>query len=191
MAQQTLFAILSRQPWWVTLIVALGVFALARVVYEPVAVFMAVPFVLLAIYIGIKQFRTGSSADAPERLAALREMSWEEFSTLVTDAYRREGYAVAPPEGAGYDFTLTKNGRTTLLQCRRWKVNQIGAGPVRELAAAVDKHDAYNGVCIAGNAFSQPARDLARTEPITLIAGLELAHLVQAVQKKKRRWFGR
>lgn len=191
MAQETLFRILSRQPWWVTLLVGFGLFALVRVFYPPIAPFIMVPFALLAIYIGFKQWRSGSSADAGERLVALRAMAWDEFSTLVTDAYRRDGYAVAPSDGAGHDFKLTKNGRLTLLQCRRWKVSQVGAGPVRELATAIDKNEAYNGICIGGNDFSAPARALAKQEPITLIAGLELAQLVIAVQKKKRRWFRR
>ena len=186
MAKQTLFHILSRQPWWVTLLVALVMFALARILYEPIAPFVAVPFVLFGIFIGFKQFRSGSSADAGERLTALREMSWDEFSRLVTDAYRREGYTVAPADGAGHDFKLTNNGRLTLLQCRRWKVSQVGAGPVRELAAAVDRNEAYNGICIGGNAFSAPALELAKQEPIKLVAGLELAQLVRSVQKKKR-----
>ena len=191
MAKETLFHILSRQPWWVTLLVAFVMFAVARVVYEPIAPFIAVPFVLLAIFIAFKQMRSGSSADAGERLDALRAMAWDEFSAIVTAAYRREGYTVAPSDGTGYDFKLTKNARLTLLQCRRWKVSQVGAAPVRELALAIDRNDASNGICIGGNDFSEPARKLARQEPITLIAGLELAQLVGAVQKKKRWWFTR
>ena len=190
MAQETLFSILARQPWWVTLLVGFGVFALARQVFEPIAPFMALPFVVLAIYIGYKQWRGGSHVDAGERLTALRAMAWDEFSGVVTEAYRREGYAVALSTAAGYDFTLTKNGRLTLLQCRRWKVNQVGAGPVRELASAVDGGDAYNGICIAGGDFSAPARELAKHEPVTLVSGGELVDLVGAVSKKKRRWLG-
>jgi len=189
MAQETLFRILSRQPWWVTLLVGFGLFLLVRAIYPPIAPFIAVPFAILAIYIGVKQWRSGSSADAGQRLVELRALAWDEFSALVTDAYRREGYAVAPSDGVGYDFKLTRGGRVTLLQCRRWKVNQVGAAPVRELATAVDRNEAYNGICIGGNDFSAPARELARQEPITLVAGLELAQLVRAAQKKKRRWF--
>lgn len=179
MAQRTtLFHILSRQPWWVTLLVALVAYALARLVHEGVAPFVAVPFVLLAIYIAIQQLRRGPPINVEETLKSVREMSWDEFSTLVTEAYRRKGYHVGAARGNGHDFVLTQDGRTTLLQCRRWKAGQIGVGPVRELATAIEQQEAFNGVCIASNEFSAPARELARSEPITLVAGAELAELV-------------
>ena len=183
MAQETLFRILSRQPWWVTLLVGFGIYALARVVYEPIAPFMAVPFVALSIYIGYSQWRGGAVVDVGERIVELRAMSWEEFSTAVTDAYRREGYAVAPADKGGYDFKLTKGARVTLLQCRQWKVSQVGAAPVRELAKAIDRDEAYNGICIMCSDFTAPARELATKEPITLVSGRELVELVGGGKK--------
>jgi restriction system protein len=105
-------------------------------------------------------------------------MDWEQFSTLIVEAYRKQGYAVHPTDGAGYDFRLTKDGRVTLLQCRRWKVNQVGAGPLRDLAKAVQREDASHGICIAAGDFSAPARALKAIEPLTLIGGDELVQLV-------------
>ena len=190
MAKETLFHLLSRQPWWVTLLVAFGLFWLAKAIFPPVAPFIAVPFVLLAIYIAWTQWRTGGPGNAGERLAALREMPWESFSAAVTDAYRRQGYAVSPSEGRGYDYKLAKDGRVTLLQCRQWKVNQVGVGPIRELAAAVERAEASRGICLAAGDFSAPARKAAREEPLTLLSGAELATLVGNVAKK-RSWFAR
>jgi restriction system protein len=187
----TLFHILSRQPWWVTLLVGGAVFAIARLVHEGIAPFMAIPFVLLAIYIGFQQLRGGPAINVEETLKRIREMSWEEFSTAVAEAYVRDGYSVEPATGGIYDFAMTKNGRVTFLQCRRWKTAQVGAGPIRELAAAVDKNDAYNGISLAANEFSKPARDLAKSEPVILVAGAELAQVVARGQKKNRRWFRR
>ena len=188
MAQRTtLFHILSRQPWWVTLLVAVVAYGIARLIHEGVAPFVTVPFVLLAIYILIQQLRSGPPVNVDETLQKVREMSWDEFSAILTEAYSRDGYTVVPADGNGYDFTLTKDGRSTLLQCRRWKSGQVGAGPVRDLAAAVDRKEAYNGICIAANAFSAPARELTKSEPITLVAGRELAQLVAQGQRSRRR----
>ena len=189
MAQETLFRILSRQPWWVTLLAGFGIYALARVIYEPIAPFMAVPFVALSVYIGYSQWRGGAVVNAVERLVELRAMSWDAFSTALTDAYRRDGYSVAPADGAGYDFKLEKGARVTLLECRRWKVSQVGAAPVRELAKAVDREEAYKGICVTCSDFTAPARDLATKEPVTLVSGRELVELVGG-GKKKRLWFG-
>jgi hypothetical protein len=188
--QTTLFQVLARQPWWITILVAFGMFWLAYAVYPPVAPFFALPFVVLGLYIGFKQWRSGVPSDPSARLETLRNMSWEDFSAAVCDAYRRQGYAVTPSREQGYDFTLAKDSRVILLQCRRWKVNQVGAEPVRELARAVDRAQAYRGICLATGAFSVPARRIAAAEPIALVSGSELVMLVRPARKAPR-WFGR
>jgi restriction system protein len=182
---ESLFQILLRQPWWITLLVAVAVYGVSHAVFPPVALFMALPFGLLCAFIAFKQWRGGAPVDAAERLAALRSMDWEQFSTVIGDAYRRRGYGVSPAQGQGYDFKVTKGGRLTLVQCRRWKVNQVGVGPLRDLARAVDREEAGSGVCISAGDFSAPARAFVATEPITLLEGVELAELVGAVRESK------
>jgi restriction system protein len=183
-AKESLFQILLRQPWWVTLLVALLVFAVTRMIYPPIAPFMAVPFVILGGVIAFRQWRAGTPGDTPERLAAVRAMSWDKFSNAVADAYRKDGYAVHPATGTGYDFRLTKGGRITLLQCRRWKTNQIGVGPLRDLLQAIEREDASHGVCLSAGDFSAPARALQASEPLTLIAGADLIALLGAAAVK-------
>jgi restriction system protein len=183
--RESLFQILLRQPWWITLLVAVAVYGVSHAVFPPVALFMALPFGLLCAFIAFKQWRGGPPVDAGERLAALRSMDWEQFSAVIADAYRRRGYGVSPAEGPGYDFRLTKGGRTTLLQCRRWKVNQVGVGPLRDLAQAVDREEAGSGICISAGDFSAPARAFVATEPITMLGGVELAELVGAIRKSE------
>lgn len=178
MAKRSLFSLLSEQPWWVSLLVAMAMFAVAQLVFPPVAPFVALPFVAISIYFAWQQLRSISPDTVHARLAALRAMSWEEFAALVSEAYRRRGFEVETARGGAFDFLLRQKGRITLVQCRRWKVNQVGVGPVRELHDALDKHDAFNGVCIAAGAFSDAARQFAAGKPITLLYGAELAKLV-------------
>jgi restriction system protein len=183
-AKESLFQILLRQPWWVTLVVAFLVFAITRLIYPPVAPFAAFPFVVLCGIIAFRQFRGAAPLDAHERLEKLRAMDWDEFSARITHAYRKRGYAVHAASARDYDFRLTKDSRVTLLQCRRWKVNQVGVGPLRELLKAVEREDASHGICIAAGDFSAPARALIATEPVTLIAGAELVALVGSLKTK-------
>ena len=185
--RETLFQILLRQPWWVTLLVALGIFAIARAIFPPVAVFAALPFACLSVYIAFRQWRSGSPGDAGERLASLRAMDWDEFSGIVTEAYRRRGYAVHRATAPGYDLRITKDGRVALVQCRRWKVNQVGVGPLRELARAVQHEDASAGICIAAGEFSAPARALISSEPLMLVSGRDLAELVGPLRAPRKR----
>jgi restriction system protein len=183
MAKDTLFNILSRQPWWITVLVAFGLFWIGYAIFPPIAPFVALPFAVLAIYIAFVQWRRGSPFDVTETLATLRAMPWERFSTIVAGAYRRQGYRVSPSRDRGYDFKLEKDGRVTLLQCRRWKVNQVGVGPVRELADAVEQNEASRGICVTAGEFSTPARSAAAREPVTLLSGAELVSLVGKIKK--------
>ena len=48
-------------------------------------------------------------------------MSWVEFSRAVEAAYRRQGYGVRAVAGTGANFEITKEGRTALVNCKRWK----------------------------------------------------------------------
>lgn len=190
MARESLFQILSRQPWWLTLLIAVMIFGITQLVFAPLAPFVALPFAALAGYLAWRQLRAGPSVNVEERLKALRGMPWENFSLVVGEAYRRQGYTVEASGSAAFDFRLARKGQITLVQCRRWKVNQVGAGPVRELLDAMEKHDAYNCVCISAGDFSSNARDAAAGNPITLLNGAALAQLVGSIEKKGKRWFG-
>ncbi len=191
MAKRSLFSILSEQPWWVSLLVAMSVFAITQLIVPQIAPFIALPFVAVAIYIAWKQLRGTSPINVEERLAALRAMPWENFGLIVSEAYRRRGYEVEASESGSFDFTLRKNGQATLVQCRRWKVNQVGIKPVRELHEALNRHDAFNCVCISTGEFSDSAREFAAGKPITLLTGTALVQLVGTIEKTSRRWFAR
>lgn len=188
---RTLFSILLEQPWWISALAGVALFGIAQLAFPPVAPFVALPFVVLAAFVGFKQMRGVSPDAAAARIKAVREMPWEAFSAVVVNGYRKQGYEVAPSAKAGFDFTLTKNSRVTLLQCRRWKVARLGAGPLEELAAAISREDAYNGVCICAGEVSAKARGYAAERPITLTTGAELAILVGAVGAPGKRWFER
>jgi restriction system protein len=168
----------------VSFLVAFLLFWIAHAIFPPVAPFIALPFVVLGVYIAFLQLRSGAPGDVSARLAELRAMSWESFSAAVSDAYRRRGYVVTPAKGSAYDFKLVKGNEVLLLQCRRWKVNQVGAEAVRELALAVERQEARRGICLAAGAFSERARAIVASEPVELLSGPELVELI-GKQKKR------
>jgi restriction system protein len=191
-ANDTLFRILTRQPWWVSALVAAGLFAIAQLIFPPVAPFVALPFIGVAAYAGYLQMRGSGHVNVEEQLAALRGMSWENFSLVISEAYRRQGYQVEESRDKAYDYALLRNGRRTLLLCRRWKVNQVGAGPLQDLNDAVARTDAYNGICIATGEYSANARTYAQGQPLTLLAGRDVALLVGRIGKPRwRHWLSR
>jgi restriction system protein len=191
MAKRSLFSILSEQPWWITLLVAVLVFGITQLIFPPLAPFVALPFAAVAAYLAWRQLRAGPPVNVEERLAALRAMPWENFGLVISEAYRRQGYTVETSASAAFDFKLAKKGQITLVQCRRWKLNQVGAGPVRDLLDAMEKLGAFNCVCISAGEFSANALEAAAGKPVTLVRGSALATLVGTIEKKSRRWFSR
>jgi restriction system protein len=189
MAKRSLFSILSEQPWWVSLLVAAILFGIVQLFLPQLALFVALPFVAVAAYVGWKQLRSTSPANVDERLAALRAMPWENFELVISEAYRRQGYTVEASGGGAFDFRLRRDDRSTLVHCRRWKVNQVGVKPVQELHDAMIKLDAFNGVCITAGEFSASAREFAAGKPIMLLNHAALTDLVGIIEKTRRRWF--
>jgi len=175
----------------VSALVAAVLFGMGELVYPPIAPFVALPFIGIAGYAGFLQLRGSGHRDVGQQLAALRDMSWENFSLVIGEAYRRQGYQVEEAQDKAFDFQLTKNGRRTLLLCRRWKVNQVGAGPLRELNDAISRTDAYNGVCVATGEYSANALAYAQGQPVTLLAGRDVVDLVGRLDKPRLRWFSR
>jgi len=188
-ASESLFTILSRQPWWLSVLVGALLFAALQLIFPALAPFVALPFLGIGAWLAWKQLRAGLPLNVPERLAKLRAMPWENFSLVVSEAYRRRGYTVEPSKSGAFDFLLSKDNRVTLVQCRRWKVNRVGEGPLRELNQAIEKQDAYNAVAIAAGEFSEKARAFAAATPITLVSGAELVKLVGRLEKRRLRWW--
>src|SRR5688500_10482573 len=108
--ENSLFGILLRSRWWVSLLVALGVFAVARLFLpEDFAFFTAVPLIVIAAISLWRQLRVPSGARLDAAIGALRAMTWEEFARALEEGYRRKGYVVKRVEGAA-DFELERAG---------------------------------------------------------------------------------
>ena len=189
MAEKSLFAILLRSPWWISLGVA-GVIALVAQLALPadMVVFGAMgglPFLVIAVMAARRQWRLPSAARVRHTLEAVRAMTWPDFAVALEDGWRREGYSVArrerPPgrEGGRADFTIQKAGVTTLVSCRRWKAASLGLEPLRELQAAMAQANAHDGICIALGVVTEPASHYAHDHGIRVMQAGELAQLLR------------
>ncbi len=73
---------------------------------------------------------------------------------MVGEAYRRQGYAVeeslAGGADGGIDLILRKNGQTTLVQCKRWKTQSVGAPVIREMFGLLAHHGAARVIVDGG-----------------------------------------
>jgi restriction system protein len=187
MKKESLFGLLSRSPWWVSLLIAGGLFAGLRLfVPALVASSAALPFLGIAAYAGWRRWRVPGENAVTKRMDKLRAASWEDFSTLMLEAFRRDGYEVARLPGGTADFELKKSGRMTLASCKRWKVAQTGIGPLRELVQAREAREADECLYLSAGGFTPQAQAFAAENRVRLLAGSELARLVARVRSKKR-----
>ena len=182
MAENSLFAMLLRSPWWISVAIAVAVAVAARTLLpEKFAVpgmFGAGPFVVIAVMAGWRQFRAPSAGKVAARLEAIGAMSWPQFSAALEAAFRREGYEVARMNGAKVDFALTREGRTTLVSCKRWKAASTGVEPLRDLHAAQEAREAQEAIYVATGEFTDNARRFATERRIRLLTGTPLAVLL-------------
>ena len=180
MSENSLFAVLLRSPWWVSFLVAGGVFALMR--YFLPAMYAsagALPFAVIGVVAGWKQFRAPSAQKIAARLEVLRQMSWEEFARTLEAAFKREGYEVTRLEGAA-DFALDKGARLTLVAAKRWKAQRTGVEPLRELLELGEKKGAGTLWYVCGGEMTENARTFARDKVVRLVEGAELVRLASA-----------
>jgi len=179
MHENSLFAILLRSPWWISIAVAAGITAVAALFVPAVyGVFAALPFLVIGCIAGWRQLRAPSVARMTRTLEEVRTMSWGDFSSALEDAFRRDGYAVSRLNGGVADFEMTKAGRTALVGCKRWKAARTGVEPLRDLDAARRARDAQECIYIATGEFTDGARAFATEKNIRVLHVAELAKLL-------------
>ena len=127
---------------------------------------------------GWQQLRAPSTERIAATLETLRSMSWDEFSSALEDAFRRDGYAVSSLNISGADLELTKSGRVSLVSGKRWKAARTGIEPLKELDAARLAREAHECIYAAAGEITDNARAFAAGKNIRLLDGAELAKLL-------------
>ena len=116
-------------------------------------------------------------------------MNWKDFSASMESAFRRDGYEVSRIDAVGADFEMRKEGRKTLVNCKRWKVGRTGVEPLRDLLIARDRREADEVVYVATGQVTEQAVRYAAEKRIRLMQGEDLALLLRKPVFQKR--FGR
>lgn len=189
MNPNSLFAILLRSPWWVSFLVAFGIGAVARLLLPesltPYAWFFALPFAAVGCAAVWQQWRQPGAEDVAATLDRIRGAGWEAFSAALGEAYRRQGHAVSAAAPAGADLELERDGRLTLVACKRWKAATTGIEPLKELAAAREKRGARYATYVSAGELSSRAQAFARENDIQVLQGAELAALLAPTLPKE------
>jgi restriction system protein len=188
MSEKSLFALLLRKPWWISILIAvvlmLSAGALLPRNLAAYSVSAGLPFLLVGIIAAFKQWRMPSKAQVAQTLEAVRAMSWRDFSNAVEQAFLQDGYEVERQAGSGADFAVRKTGHTVLVNCKRWKAASHGIEPLRELHAAVMASDADAGIYISTGELTDNARRFAEENNISIMQGIDLAKLLSTLPKQ-------
>ena len=197
-----LFELIFRlTPWWASLLIVAAVNVMLRFIlpltlgfHSPwgVASLFFAPYAafILALTMAVAEahkWQRRKLLDQRRSLDDIRHMSWQQFEQLVGEAYRRKGYAVEEVGGGGpdggVDLLLRKSGETALVQCKHWKVKQVGSPTVRELRGAVARQVATSGILVTFGTFTNQAKAEAQGQPpLELVDGAALLELIQEVQ---------
>lgn len=192
-------------PWWVSVILAGGSYALltwgaprleiANPLLQPIltrtapllAPLLALAFLAIAAVSALMAWRRRKLLDSQRDLESLRQTTWQDFERLVGEVYRRQGYRVIETGGGGadggIDLKLAKDGETWLVQCKRWQRERVGVKVARELFGVVAAERAAGGILITTSTFTPDAEAFARGKPLQLVAGEGLLRQIKAVQK--------
>jgi len=134
----------------------------------------------------LKSKRRSKLLDHQSSLESIRAMSWQEFELLVGEAFKRKGFEVKENGGGGadggIDLILNKNGKKSIVQCKRWKTFSIGVPLIRELYGVMTAERANDCIFVSSGNYTAEARLFAEDKPIWLIDGSELLDLVSSVQ---------
>jgi restriction system protein len=183
MARNSLFAILLRSPWWISIGIAAGIVLLARAsLREHYAVYGALagaPFLVVGLIAAWKRFRAPSPKQVAATMQAIRSMSWPDFSSTIENAFCRNGYLVAKLDGPGADFAISKQGSMMLVSCKRWKASNNGIDAFHGLHNVMQARGAREAIYLAAGEISDNARRFAAEKKIRVVQGAELAQLVR------------
>lgn len=185
MAKKSLFAVLLRSPWWVSVAIALVLgllgFALLPDTLRVGGALSGLPFMVIAGIAAWRQWPLPSAARVEETRSALAALAWPAFASLLEQVFRREGYTVQPGSAQGVDFVLERKGRSMLVCARRWKSALVGLEALSSLKVARDAADAPDALYIGLGALSDNAGSFAAEHRITVWQAAELAHAVRGL----------
>ena len=185
MAKNSLFSILLRSRWWISLLIALGIggvaYALLPDAVRAAGALSGFPFMVIAVMAALRQRHLPSATRVVQTQQALAAMPWPAFAALLEQAFGRDGYTVQRCRKEPVDFELERQGLRTLVSARRWKSARTGLEALRPLQAAREATDAAQAIYIGLGPVSDSAQPFAAEHRITIWQATELAHALRGL----------
>jgi restriction system protein len=182
MEPNSVFAILLRSPWWISLGLALALAAAAQGLLphdlRNVGTTVALPFLVIAGIAFWRQLRAPAAGEVQALLATAATMGWPQFEAALREGFGREGYTVTAARD-GADLELARDGRRTLVSARRWKAARVGEDALAPLVRALRSQDASRGLVVTLGELTPQAQAQATAQGIEVLQGPALAQLLR------------
>ncbi len=156
--------------------------------FKQLAWLLAFAILLVTAPVAFRRLWARRLLDRQTGIHSILALSWQDFETLIVEAYRRQGYSVEPRGGSqpdgGIDLILHRDGKI-LVQCKHWKAQRVGVKEARELLGVVHAEKARGGILVTSGRYTPEARDFAAGQPLTLVDGRALVSLLATVQRER------
>ena len=176
MAPNSLFAILLRNPWWISFVIAAVISMLCAALLPKNLVVFGImgtfPFLVTGGVALKRQWNAPSAAALEAEAARLAGLSWKDFSKELEAKFASQGFAVErlsgkKAEGAA-DFVLTKAGQTTLVAAKRYKAANHGMEALQALVAQQEALGADKAMYVCLGRLSEQAEKYAKDRSMTV-----------------------
>jgi restriction system protein len=151
MAENSLFAILMRNPWWISMLIVI-IFCLLCLAILPkdlriFGMMGTFPFFITGIVAFKRQWGKPKPAAVEAELTRLSALNWRDFSAELEAKFVKQGFEVTRLNSGAADFKLEQAGNVTLVSAKRYKAATHGVEALQALVAQQEAQGAGGEVC--------------------------------------------
>jgi restriction system protein len=172
MAENSIFAILLRNPWWISFLIAaafcLLMFALLPKHLVIFGMMGAFPFVITGAVALKRQWGKPSPAKLQAELDRLAALSWRDFSAELEAKFVKQGFEVTRLNAGAADFKLEKGGHVTLVNAKRYKAATHGIEALQALVTQQEAQGADKAMYVCLSPVTAQAAKFAKEKGVVL-----------------------
>jgi restriction system protein len=172
MAENSLFAILMRNPWWISMLIVI-VFCLLCMAILPkdlriFGMMGTFPFFITGAVAFKRQWGKPSAAKLQTELDRLSALSWRDFSAELEAKFVKQGFEVTRLNSGTADFKLEKTGHITLVSAKRYKAATHGVEALQALVSQQEAQGADKVMYVCLSPVTAQAAKFAKEKGVVL-----------------------
>ena len=172
MAENSIFAILMRNPWWVSMLIVI-VFSLFCIAVLPkdyviFGIMGTFPFFITGAVAFKRQWGKPKPAAVEAELTRLSALNWRDFSAELEAKLVKQGFEVTRLNTGAADFKLEKSGHITLVSAKRYKAATHGLEALQALVTQQEAQGADKAMYVCLSPVTAQAAKFAKEKGVVL-----------------------